>query len=125
MHLKLRIQYDGTGFLGSQLQKRGRTVQGELEAALLRLAEQPVRVTLAGRTDSGVHAWGQVASLDFPERPRLDTPQVLQRALNAVLPHDLAVTQAEIAPEGFHARFSAKRRAYRYLIWNAAYPAPL
>ena len=57
LHLKLRIQYDGTDFVGSQLQKQGRTVQGELEAALARLAGEPVRVALAGRTDSGVHAW--------------------------------------------------------------------
>lgn len=125
LHLKLRIQYDGTDFVGSQLQKQGRTVQVELEAALERLAGEPVRVALAGRTDSGVHAWGQVASLDFPGKPRLDSPNDVQRALNAVLPGDVAVTGAEIAPDAFHARFSAKRRAYRYLIWNAPYPLPL
>ncbi|HST05834.1 MAG TPA: tRNA pseudouridine(38-40) synthase TruA [Chloroflexia bacterium] len=125
MHLKLRIQYDGTDFVGSQLQKQGRTVQGELEAALSRLAGEPVRVALAGRTDSGVHAWGQVASLDFPDKPRLGTPGGLQRALNAILPGDVAVTGADIALDTFHARFSARRRAYRYLIWNAPYPLPL
>ena len=127
MHLKLRIQYDGTHFAGSQLQapERGRTVQGELEAALARLAGEPVRVALAGRTDSGVHALGQVASLHFPERPRLDKPETVMRALNANLPDDLDVAGAEIAPEGFHARFSAKRRAYRYLFWDAPYPPPL
>lgn len=74
MHLKLSIQYDGTDFAGSQLQPNGRTVQGELEAALARLAGHPVRVALAGRTDAGVHALGQVAGLDFPARPGLDTP---------------------------------------------------
>jgi tRNA pseudouridine38-40 synthase len=125
LHLKLRIQYDGTDFVGSQLQKQGRTVQGELEAALARLAGEPVRVALAGRTDSGVHAWGQVASLDFPGKPRLSNPIDVQRALNAILPGDVAVTGAEIAPDTFHARFSARRRAYRYLIWNAPYPLPL
>ena len=125
MHLKLRIQYDGTDFVGSQLQKQGRTVQGELEAALLRLAGEPVRVALAGRTDSGVHAWGQIASLYFPDKPRLDSPDGVQRALNAILPGDVAVTGAEIVPDIFHARFSARRRAYRYLIWNAPYPLPL
>jgi tRNA pseudouridine38-40 synthase len=125
LHLKLQIQYDGTDFVGSQLQKQGRTVQGELEAALERLAGEPVRVALAGRTDSGVHAWGQVASLDFPDKPRLSSPVDVQRALNAILPGDVAVTGAEIAPDTFHARFSARRRAYRYLIWNAPYPLPL
>jgi tRNA pseudouridine38-40 synthase len=127
MHLKLVIQYDGTGFAGSQLQAEsvGRTVQGELERALARLAGEPVRATLAGRTDTGVHAWGQVASLDFPGRARLDTPQAVRKALNGLLPPDVAVTGAEIAPDDFHARFSARRRAYRYLTWNAPDPMPL
>jgi tRNA pseudouridine38-40 synthase len=100
-------------------------VQGELEAAFLRLAGTPTRVALAGRTDSGVHAWGQVASLDFPVRPRLDTPATVARALNGLLPHDVAVMSAEIAPEGFHARFSARQRAYRYLLLNAPTPLPI
>ena len=100
-------------------------MQGELEAALLRLAGTPTRVALAGRTDSGVHAWGQVASLDFPVRPRLDTPATVARALNGLLPHDVAITSAEIAPEGFHARFSARRRAYRYLLLNTPTPRPI
>jgi len=127
MHLKFVIQYDGTNFSGSQLQSeaRGRTVQGELEKALERLAGQPVRATLAGRTDTGVHALGQVASLDFPERPRLDRPAALQKALNGILPDDLAVTQAEEAPKGFHARFSARKRCYRYLLWHSRAPRPL
>jgi tRNA pseudouridine38-40 synthase len=125
MHLKLLIQYDGTDFVGSQLQAKGRTVQGELEGALLRLTGEQVKATLAGRTDSGVHAWAQVASLDFPERARLDAPSAIQRALNGILPQDIAVTGAEVAPEGFHARFSARKRAYRYLLWNAPAPLPL
>jgi tRNA pseudouridine38-40 synthase len=125
MHLKLSIQYDGTDFVGSQLQAKGRTVQGELEEALTRLGGEPVRVALAGRTDSGVHAWAQVASLDFPERERLDTPGAVQKALNGILPADLAVTSAEVAPEQFHARFSARKRAYRYLLWNAPAPLPM
>jgi tRNA pseudouridine38-40 synthase len=127
MHLKLTIQYDGTGFSGSQLQPTGRsrTVQGELEAALARLAGQLIRVALAGRTDSGVHALGQVATLHFPVKPRLATPQTVQSALNGILPPDLAVTAAEEAPEGFHARFSARKRAYRYLLWHSPAPAPL
>ena len=127
MHLKLLIQYDGTHFAGSQLQPQaqGRTVQGELEKAVARIAGRPVRIALAGRTDSGVHALGQVASLDFPERAGLHTPQAVQRALNALLPPDLAVTGAEEVSPNFHARFSASRRAYRYLIWNCLWPAPL
>lgn len=128
MYLKLRIQYDGTGFTGSQLQAEevGRTVQGELEKAMSLLAGGAhVRVALAGRTDTGVHALGQVASLHFPERGRLDTPAAVQRALNGILPGDLSVASAKVEPEGFHARFSARKRAYRYLFWNAEAPNPL
>ncbi len=97
MYLKLRIQYDGTEFSGSQLQSEGmgRTVQGELEGALSRLAGGPMRANLAGRTDAGVHAWGQVASLDFPARPRLDSPEAVKRALSGILPADLSVLEAE------------------------------
>lgn len=127
LYLKLRIQYDGTEFSGSQLQAhaRGRTVQGELEAALERLVGAPVRANLAGRTDAGVHAWGQVASLNFPARARLDTPDAVKRALNGVLPADLSVLEAEEVDQQFHARFSATQRCYRYLIWNAQEPLPL
>ncbi|MDQ3707046.1 MAG: tRNA pseudouridine(38-40) synthase TruA [Chloroflexota bacterium] len=127
MYLKLRIQYDGTEFSGSQLQSegRGRTVQGELEGALARLAGEPVRANLAGRTDAGVHAWGQVASLDFPARPRLEAPEAVKRALNGILPADLSVLAAEEVNARFHARFSATRRCYRYLVWNAQEPLPL
>lgn len=125
MHLKLSIQYDGTDFAGSQLQPNGRTVQGELEAALARLAGHPIRVALAGRTDAGVHALGQVAGLDFPARSGLDTPEAVLAALNGVLPNDVAVAGAEIAPDGFHPRFSARRRAYRYLLWHSPSPGPL
>lgn len=128
MYLKLRIQYDGANFIGSQLQAEGtgRTVQGELERAVSLLSGGvPIRVTLAGRTDTGVHAWGQVATLLFPERARLDTPHAVQRALNGILPDDLSVAEAAVAPEGFHARFSARKRAYRYLFWDAEAPNPL
>lgn len=100
-------------------------MQGELEAALSRLSGEPVRANLAGRTDTGVHAWGQVATLRFPERLRLDSPGAVKRALNGILPSDLAVLDAEEVEETFHARFSARQRAYRYLIWNAEEPLPL
>ena len=100
-------------------------MQGELEGALARLAGEAIRANLAGRTDAGVHAWGQVASLDFPARPRLDTPGAVKRALNGILPVDLSVLEAEEVDPRFHARFSTRRRCYRYLIWNAQEPLPL
>ena len=124
MSYKLTLEYDGTAFHGSQAQApdKGRTVQGTLEAALAQITQATVRVALAGRTDSGVHARGQVASCDLP-RPW--TPNDLRRALNAVLPPDLVMRQAEEAPDGFHARFSATARGYRYLIWHAPAPSAL
>ena len=99
-----------TRFHGSQAQapERGRTVQGEVETALARLTAAPVRIALAGRTDAGVHALGQVASFALE---RDWEPAALQRALNATLPPDLAVRAAEQAADGFHARFSARAGA--------------
>lgn len=120
------LEYDGTDFKGSQLQANGRTVQGELETALARLtglkAGERCVVSLAGRTDSGVHASGQVANFLTASRLPLET---FRRGLNALLPFDLAVLSAEEVPEDFHARFSAKERAYHYNILNRPVRSPL
>ena len=88
---------------------------GELEAALLAVTQERVRVAGAGRTDAGVHALGQVAS--FVTTSRL-VPEILQRALNAVLPDDVAVLRCREVPDAFHARFSAQSREYFYVIIN-------
>jgi tRNA pseudouridine38-40 synthase len=111
---RLTLAYDGTDFLGWQRQAdgAGRTVQGELEAALARLsAGEPVPVAGAGRTDAGVHALGQVASFDLS---RDAPPEELQRALNAILPADVRVLEAARAAEDFHARRRAVSKLYRY-----------
>ncbi|HUS16275.1 MAG TPA: tRNA pseudouridine(38-40) synthase TruA [Chloroflexia bacterium] len=124
MRYKLTIEYDGKAFHGSQAQAaaRGRTVQGELERALAQITGGPIRIALAGRTDAGVHAQGQVASFALdPAWPRAK----LQRALNGVLPGDLAVRAIDRAGDDFHARYSATRRDYRYLIWESPVAAPL
>jgi tRNA pseudouridine38-40 synthase len=110
---RLGVEYDGTAFHGWQVQRSHRTVQGDLEAALARLAGAPVRVTGAGRTDAGCHAVGQVASAALSTRM---TAERLQAALNAILPRDVRVVDMAEAPPEFHARFDATRRAYRYLI---------
>ncbi len=99
-----------------------RTVQGELEAAVLRVTGVRARAHGAGRTDAGVHAEGQVANLEL--ETALAAP-ALQRALNAVLSPDLAVVTAEVAADGFHARYHARAKLYRYRIWNGARPSPL
>jgi tRNA pseudouridine38-40 synthase len=113
--LKLVVSYDGSGFAGSQIQPGQRTVQEELERVLSRLFQQETRVTLAGRTDQGVHAAGQVASL--PDcRPDLYNETIV-RALNASLPEDVAIVSVERVEPSFHARFDAKWREYRYRLW--------
>jgi tRNA pseudouridine38-40 synthase len=120
---RLVLEYDGTDFEGWQVQPGARRcVQGVLEAALARLAEGPVAVFGAGRTDAGVHAWGQVASVRAASR--LDPP-TLRRALNALLPRDLAVRELEAAPAGFHARRDARSKLYVYRLWNAPQRSPL
>jgi len=113
---RARVEYDGTDFAGSQVQPGLRTVQGELEAALARLTgETRVRVDLAGRTDAGVHALGQVIAFTIERRM---TAEELERALNGILPPDVAVRDPRRAPAGFNPRFAARYREYRYTVWN-------
>jgi tRNA pseudouridine38-40 synthase len=107
------IEYDGTAFAGSQVQPNARTVQGELEGALNRLIGERTRVHLAGRTDAGVHATGQVAAFRLP--PGEGLARVRER-LNAVLPPDLVVRTLSPAPRGFDPRRDARWRVYRYRI---------
>jgi len=111
------IEYDGTAFAGSQVQPNARTVQGELEEALNRLIGERTRVRLAGRTDAGVHATGQVAAFCFPRvLPRGGGLPELRRRLNAALPPDLAVRSLRAAPAGFDPRRDARWRVYRYRV---------
>jgi tRNA pseudouridine38-40 synthase len=118
--LRLLVAYDGTDFAGYQSQPHERTVQGVLEEALGTLASSPVRVRGAGRTDAGVHALGQVVSLDADIHP-----DVVFRAMSGTLPGDVAVTDAQRGPEGFDARRSARSRSYTYLVWACEAPHPL
>jgi tRNA pseudouridine38-40 synthase len=117
-----KVEYDGTDFFGFQIQASERTVQGEIERALEAVAGVKTRVVGAGRTDRGVHARGQVISFEVAWRHGLSD---LQRALNAVLSADVVLLDLGFAPEGFHPRFSAWRRAYRYTILNRSWPSPL
>lgn len=115
--IKLTLHYDGAGFFGWQVQPGVRTVQAELEAALSRLTDRPTSVIAAGRTDRGVHATGQVASMLVPEKW---TAAALQRALNAILPHDVWIAAALEVPASFHARYDAISRSYRYRVGTVA-----
>jgi tRNA pseudouridine38-40 synthase len=112
---RLDIAYDGTRFRGWSRQQGLRTVQGEIEAALEKLFSAPVRLTVAGRTDAGVHAIGQVASFESP--PGRSPPETLLRALNALTPEDVAITAAGEAAAGFDARRDAVARRYAYRLW--------
>lgn len=107
------VAYDGTDFHGFQVQSGVPTIQGELEAALTRFCKPVGRVAGAGRTDTGVHASGQVVAVQLEWRHSLAQ---LQRAWNAHLPASIAVRGLTVAPEGFHPRFSALRRTYRYYV---------
>jgi len=117
------VAYDGTEFQGFQRLAEGRrTVQGVLEDALRRVGWTGTSLLAAGRTDAGVHARGQVIAYHLEWRHDAET---LSRALNANLPPDVAVRQTAEAPEGFHPRFAARRRTYRYSILVDAWPDPL
>lgn len=119
--LKITLAYDGTRFVGWQRQADGESIQGLLEDALARFEGGPVSAQGAGRTDAGVHALGQVASAQVTFAHDTAT---LTRALNAQLPPDIRVLTVEEAAPGFHARFSARGKTYRYQIRNAPIASP-
>lgn len=117
MRIVLGIEYDGSHFLGWQTQPGGGTVQDVLEAALTKIAGEPIHVTCAGRTDRGVHARGQVVHFDT----RADRPDsAWVRGVNALLPDAVAVLWVRCGTDAFHARYSAVSRSYRYLLLNRA-----
>lgn len=120
--LKLTLEYDGTEFKGWARQPGSRTVEGVVREALDTVFPSWQGLAVAGRTDTGVHATGQVASLTAEGGPPLDR---LAEALNTVLPDDVAVVSAEEAPDAFHARFSAAARSYRYVVLNRRLRSPL
>jgi tRNA pseudouridine38-40 synthase len=120
--LRLQVEYDGTGFSGWQRQEGRRTVQGTLEDGVHQLLGERVDVRGAGRTDAGVHAAGQVASLSL--RSKIPALGFL-RGMNSLLPRDVAIVDAADAAETFDARFSARGKIYRYRIWNHIVRSPL
>ncbi len=129
--LRLEIAYEGGAFHGWQAQHGVRTVQGTLEATLAQIAQRPLKLSGASRTDAGVHALGQVASLPLDDLPPRLNLHALHRGLTALLPHDVAVLRMEVvtapAQDGglFHARFCARGKRYRYAFWPWRVPHPL
>jgi len=112
-NIKLLIEYEGTAYCGWQVQQSGDTIQGRLTEAIRKVTGLEVNLIGAGRTDAGVHALGQAAS--FQIEHGLD-PERYAAALNYYLPEDIRVLNSELAPAGFHARFDARSRRYRYLV---------
>lgn len=118
--VRLDIEYDGGAFKGWARQPGLRTVQGELETTLATVLREPIELTVAGRTDTGVHALGQVASFQTAAEP----PKDLTRRLNGLCPDDVAITAATVAPDGFDARRDAEARSYRYRLLARSSPSP-
>ena len=122
MRVRAVVAYDGTDYGGFQRQTNAPTVQAALEAALAQVTQETAALLAAGRTDAGVHAAGQVIAFDTAWRHGLGD---LRRALNAVLPADIAVQDVEEAAPGFHPRYDARSRRYRYTVYNAPARCPL
>ncbi|CAM5222500.1 tRNA pseudouridine synthase A [Alishewanella longhuensis] len=118
MRIALGIEYDGTGFFGWQRQREVNSVQQELESALAKVANQPIELFCAGRTDAGVHATGQVVHFDTTAERDI---KAWIMGTNAQLPDQIAVRWAKVVPDDFQARFTATARRYRYVIYNHKY----
>jgi tRNA pseudouridine38-40 synthase len=121
VRVKLTIEYDGTDFHGWAAQPDLRTVEGVVRAALATVFPSVDGLAVAGRTDAGVHACGNVVSIEVDGGP---PPSRAAEALNTALPDDVSVVAAEEAPGDFHARHSARSRSYRYRIWRRRSPSP-
>lgn len=121
MNIKLTIEYDGSAYQGWQIQARGETIQGVLERAVATLVGRPTRVTASGRTDTGVHALGQVANF-FCDKAL--EPRRIQRALNALTPPDISIKSVEIVSDCFDARRDGRARVYEYRILIRPSPSP-
>lgn len=119
--LRLTLQYDGTRFRGWAIQPDARTVEAAARQALESLYDSATNLAVAGRTDTGVHALGQVASVDVEGGPPVTSAA---KALSTALPEDVSVISAEEVPPDFHARHSARGRSYRYRIWRRETPSP-
>jgi tRNA pseudouridine38-40 synthase len=122
VRVRLLVAYDGTDYHGFAENPTVTTVGGTMREAIERVLGSPVELTVAGRTDAGVHAWGQVVSFDAP-RGEVDLAR-LRKSVNGLCTPSIVVRAAEVAPEGFDARFSAQWRRYRYTILNRDVPDP-
>lgn len=121
-NIKIIIEYDGTDYHGWQCQANLPTVQKTIEDAIRQITKEKAKITGSGRTDSGVHAMGQVAS--FFTETQMDS-ETLRKALNSTLPRDISIIKAQEVPDSFHAQFSSRSKVYEYRIFNRPHPPAL
>lgn len=122
-NIKLVIEYDGTNYAGWQKQKNTRrTIQETIESVLTKILQKKINLISSGRTDAGVHAFGQTANFNTISKISAEN---IRKALNSLLPEDISISDARDVSLSFHARFSAKSKTYRYLILNQDYPSAL
>lgn len=121
-NFKLIIEYDGSSYHGWQRQKNRKTIQGEIEKAIMTITGKKIALTGSGRTDAGVHAFGQVANFYCDTEI---SPEVFQRGLNGLMPKDIIIKECNTVDEKFHARYDAKTKTYRYKILNRTIPAAI
>ncbi len=121
-NFKLIIEYDGSSYHGWQRQKNRKTIQGEIEKAIMTITGKKIALTGSGRTDAGVHAFGQVANFYCDTEI---SPEVFQRGLNGLMPKDIIIKECNTVDEKFHARYDAKTKTYRYRILNRTTPAAI
>ena len=117
----MQVAYDGTAYGGWQVQPNAPTIQACIESALKELTTETIRIHGSGRTDAGVHAQGQVFHFDLEDTK---TPEVLMKAVNALIPHDIRITSAAEVDSEFHARYSVLKKEYRYFICNGLIVSP-
>ena len=121
-NIKITIQYNGKNYCGWQKQNNSPGIQGTIEKAIFDITREEVKITGSGRTDAGVHALGQVANFKTNSQIPVDR---IPNALNAKLPKDISIVKAEEVDEDFHSRYSAKKKTYRYQIYNSQYRSPI
>lgn len=121
-NIKITVQYNGSNYCGWQEQPNALGIQGNIEYAIKEITKEKVKVNGSGRTDAGVHAIGQVAN--FKTKSKIDVSKIPD-ALNSKLPKDISIIDAEEVDEDFHARYSAKGKIYRYLVYNSRYRNPI
>ena len=121
-NIKITIQYNGKNYCGWQNQNNSPGIQGTIEKAIFDITREEVKITGSGRTDAGVHALGQVANFKTNSQIPVDR---IPNALNAKLPKDISIVKAEEVDEDFHSRYSAKKKTYRYQIYNSQYRSPI